>query len=96
MVSVVLALAFCLNLEMAHVPEVVYRIWGYQARITSACEGEHMVGSKHYQGDALDFRVRATRKHERPALAEAVSEALGDDYDVVLEETHLHVEYDPK
>lgn len=80
---------------MLNVMIVVAAQMGGQAYITSACEGEHGPGSLHPHGYALDFRIRDIPNAKRPALAEAVSEALGDDYDVVLEPTHLHVEYDP-
>lgn len=95
MVSVILATVLCISLEMSRVTEVVQEIWGPRAIVTSSCEGWHMHGSKHYDGDALDFRVRHVSRHKRPALAEAVSEALGSDFDVVLEVDHLHVELDP-
>jgi len=63
--------------------------------ITSAREGTHMKRSMHYVGYALDFRTRhiAVGWHEK--LAKEVRRALTDEYDVVLEKTHLHVEYDP-
>ena len=54
-----------------------------------------MKRSMHYVGYALDFRTRhiAVGWHEK--LAKEVRRALTDEYDVVLEKTHLHVEYDP-
>ncbi len=85
----------CLHVEMITAIAVVAAEMGGGATITSTCFGEHKVGSKHYEGYAVDFRIRHIPKQRRPALAEAVSEALGDDYDVVLELTHLHVEWDP-
>lgn len=65
--------------------------------ITSGDEGQHSRGSKHYSGLALDFRTRDLKTHEvKRTVAEALAEALGDEYDVLLEETHIHVEYHPK
>ena len=63
--------------------------------ITSAMEGQHMSGSLHYTGYALDIRwpVGLTSKK---VFTAAVREALGADFDVVQEETHLHVEFDPE
>ncbi len=74
----------------------VEAVWGPKAIVTSDCGGKHMEGSKHYQGYALDFRTRHIPKRKRPALAEAVRRALGEDYTVLLESDHLHAEYDPK
>ena len=64
--------------------------------ITSGREGEHSENSKHYRGLALDFRTRHLSRANRRKLAEDVRHVLGDDFDVVLELTHMHVEYDPE
>lgn len=65
--------------------------------ITSGDEGQHSRGSRHYSGLALDFRSRDLVDHEtKLGVANALRECLGDEYDVLLEETHIHVEYDPK
>ena len=73
----------------------VYDSRGYPCVITSGTEGTHSPTSLHYQGLALDFRTRMVPTEKRAALRDSVSDALGDDFDVVLERTHLHVEYDP-
>ena len=62
--------------------------------ITSVTDGKHGRGSKHYIGNAVDLRIwnmRTTRK----ATSE-LAIALGSEFDVVLEKTHLHIEWDPK
>lgn len=74
--------------------------------ITSLCDGKHMEGSKHYEGNAFDFRLpsRYTGKASSDIEVHAeLSAALGRSYDVVLEKdpdhmenAHLHVEFDPK
>ena len=64
--------------------------------ITSGVEGRHSHGSDHYKGDALDFRTRHLHPVQAETLAMCIEERLGDDFDVVLEATHLHVEFDPK
>jgi len=73
----------------------VYKKFGRSCVITSGVEGKHSANSLHYEGLALDFRTRHLLETKHLALRQAVSEALGDDFDVVLERTHLHVEYDP-
>lgn len=66
------------------------------AVITSGNDGKHKEGSKHYTGHALDFRIRHVKKHIVEIILRRATAALGQDYDVVLEHTHIHVEYDPK
>lgn len=70
--------------------------------ITSANDATHSVKSLHYSGRALDYRTKyfQLNGHEL-AFRNAVKEALGDEFDVVLEaigtpNEHLHVEWDPK
>ncbi len=67
--------------------------------ITSGSEKEarHMVGSKHYSGEAIDFRSRDFDNHsDKLMFLSMVKHRLGCDYDLVLEETHFHCEHDPK
>ncbi len=90
----------CLQLQTALGGITVARVYGqrgYPAIVTSACDGKHGEPTLHPDGGALDFRTIHVPKEKRPALAEAVSEALGDEFDVVLETDpdHLHIEYDP-
>jgi len=63
--------------------------------VTSGCDGTHMEGSKHYTGEALDFRTLGIAKHFVAQIAAGVRAALGAQFDVVLEADHLHVEFDP-
>jgi hypothetical protein len=74
----------------------VYERFGVVCVMTSGVEGKHSAKSLHYQGLAADFRTRHVPNDQRAALRQAVSDALGPDFDVILERTHLHVEYDPK
>ena len=74
----------------------VYDAMGYSTVVTSACDGKHGRGSLHYVGLALDFRTRHVAAGEHDKLRDMVADALGPQFDVVLEETHLHVEYQPK
>lgn len=75
---------------------------GFEMTITSGTEGRHGERSKHYIGQAVDFRTRdliwETPDWDydmRSEFAEHMKK-LGRDYDVVLETDHLHVEFDPK
>ena len=64
--------------------------------ITSGSDGTHMTGSLHAKGNALDYRTSHLTSEQRSSVAAACKEALGENFDVVLESDHLHVEYDPK
>lgn len=74
----------------------VYLKHGRELVITSIMDGKHKEGSKHYIGQAFDTRTRYFSNDDRDKVASEIAEALGDDYDVVIESTHLHIEHDPK
>lgn len=76
--------------------EVCYQAIGLECVITAGSDGQHMKGSLHYRGLALDFRKRTVPIAVRPKLLKAIRQALGPDYDVIDESDHFHVEYDPK
>ena len=81
----------------------VARYWGADITITSVCDGNHKEGSKHYEGNAFDLRTWDPDKpigtqlpsEVKIRLMTKLTEVLGVDYDVVVEPTHLHIEYDP-
>ena len=66
----------------------------YMMTITSAKDGIHMKGSKHYTGEAIDIR-KLDMKNVK-IVVEEIKEYLGKDYDVIEEKTHIHIEYDRK
>lgn len=72
------------------------RLCGYDAVITSGTEGKHKRNSKHYTGEALDFRSYMLPAQQVKEVVEMVSHKLGPDFDVVAEAYHIHVEWDPK
>jgi hypothetical protein len=74
----------------------IYRDLNAELIITSLLDGKHMPGSFHYKGLAVDLRTRHLTKTDRALVAARLRVALGPEYDVVLEKTHMHVEYDPK
>lgn len=64
--------------------------------ITSANDSKHMEGSLHYKNRAFDVRIWNVKNEELvPGWVARLKLALGPDYDVILEPTHIHVEYDP-
>lgn len=74
----------------------VYAEYGHTLTITSITDGKHSTHSLHYVGLAFDCRVwdfpSLTEKRE---LCGKLRGALGDEFDVVLESTHIHIEFDP-
>ena len=82
----------------------VFAKHGYVTTITSGNEGEHMRNSLHkvIPCRANDFRTWANAKGQqmdaglKAAIATDIRKLLGKDYDVVVEGTHIHVEFDPK
>jgi len=62
--------------------------------VTSTTGDIHKPGSKHYTGEAIDFRTKDL--HNPNKVTNDLQKALGDDYDVINEGDHIHAEYDPK
>lgn len=81
-----------------HAPE------GYQFVITSGTDGKHAVNSLHYKGLAVDCRRWYWDNGQRRDLGidtlykirADLRRSLGTDWDIVLETSHVHIEYDPK
>ena len=71
---------------------------GVDCVITSAREGTgHSDNSLHYLGLAVDIRTRDLPAELREEFEFRVRNLLGKrGFDVVLEKSHLHIEYDPK
>ena len=75
----------------------IYRDLGTNLVITSLLDGKHMENSFHYKGLAVDLRIwNLPRTADKYIVVKRLKEALGSEYDVVLESTHIHVEHDPK
>lgn len=85
--EVVLALFIC---------EGVYREFQRECVITSVIDGRHSRGSKHYSGNAVDIRTRNLNPLDKEPVKDEIAARLGEDYDVVLERDHIHIEFDPK
>ena len=66
---------------------------------TSANDGKHMRGSRHFTSQAFDIRTRnikgAVSLHAQK-WTERIKVQLGRKYDVLFEGDHIHIEYDPK
>lgn len=72
---------------------------GFEYEISSGLEGEHMTGSLHYIGNALDWAIRSpVRGNQGYSLADRCASHLGDDFDIIWNEQKkvLHTEWQPK
>ena len=69
---------------------------GVDCVMTSASDGAHMLNSLHYGGKAIDLRTRTLTNTQTTQLLQAIQDALGSQFDVILEDTHLHLEWDVK
>ena len=70
----------------------IWKSYGEELVITSGRDGIHSAGSLHYYGYAVDLRIwRLEGKVDE--IADILRAALGDDYDVIIHKTHIHVEY---
>lgn len=69
-----------------------------EAVITSVLDGHHMVGSAHFTGNAFDLRIwyLFPLPLTPESFTKELDRLLGEDYDVVLEDTHIHVEFQPE
>lgn len=76
--------------------EKIYKQYGAELVVTSALEGTHSAGSLHYYGYALDMRTKHVPEELRSVLAMTLRknlEKLSKQYRVILEPTHIHVEW---
>ena len=64
--------------------------------VTELTGGQHGRSSLHYVGNAVDIRTRDISSVALTRIAAQLVEALGENYDVVKESTHIHIEYQPK
>ena len=77
--------------------EPIFKRYGQEAVITSGTEKyRHSVKrSRHYSGDALDFRHRFFELPTKNKVLQELTKALGIHFVVVLESTHFHIHFAP-
>lgn len=78
---------------------VTRQVAGRDAYMTHGTDGQHSAGSKHYTGDATDWRTRDLSWAVKKQLAEKLNDELnegGHVYDVIVHSTHIHIEVDPR
>src|SRR4029079_2332746 len=70
----------------------VYERFGVPCVVTSGTDGTHNEHSKHYLGQALDFRVSNIKPDDLQPLIQGCQKACGQDYFVLFEGDHIHVQ----
>lgn len=74
----------------------VYNRNGCVCRLTSGVEGHHMNHSHHKKGLAVDIGIRDIPRNLLEKIVNESLECLGDEFQLIVERDHLHLEYDPK
>lgn len=82
----------------AMVADEIWREFGQPegVTITSVTDGKHSKNSLHYEGLAIDLRTRYFNGAQKKRITELLRQRLTDEFDVVLERTHIHVEHDTR
>lgn len=85
-------------IALIHNVAYAYEAHGYsECVVASVTDGAHMNGSKHYEGNAADFRTWPVKSQsDLMAILETAKYRCGKDYDIIIEKDHLHGEFDPK
>lgn len=69
----------------------------YVMTITSIKDGRHRSDSLHYKGLAVDIRINDMGGLENVnKILQLAADFLGNEFDIVLESDHIHLEFDPK
>lgn len=81
-----------LAIQIVHSHFIVWTV-SKDVVITSICDSKHGRNSLHYIGQAVDFRIKGIDL-DKPRL-EVLKSALPN-FDIILEDDHLHIEFQPK
>lgn len=64
--------------------------------ITAVTDGIHKRSSAHNTGRAVDLRIWTLPEDKYSTVVAEIKSFLGEDFDVLLEKDHIHIEFDPK
>lgn len=78
------------------VADQVYSAYGYETVITSGNDATHSKTSLHYANQAVDLRTRHLRDSDKTKIVDDIRNRLGQDFDVILETDHIHLECQPR
>lgn len=73
----------------------VFEQHGYECVVTGVTEPGHK-SIVHPLGCGADFRSRHLTPVAKNEVSQAIADKLSDEYDVVPESDHIHVEFDPR
>lgn len=76
--------------------EGVYADWGYECVATSINDSDHDEVSRHYQGMAIDYRVRHLIEKHKQEIEDEIKRRLGRHYKVIRKPLYIHVSYKPR
>ena len=74
----------------------VYDTYNKELVLTSVLDGTHSNLSLHYAGCAFDCRTRYFDYSTVRDVAKDIRSKLTKDFDVVIEPSHLHIEFQPR
>lgn len=63
--------------------------------VTSIIDGDHMIGSLHYNGYAADLGLHNVPTGDLQIIIDMLKNSLGPQWDVIFEQNHIHIEFDP-
>lgn len=78
--------------KLGKIESFIHKIAYEEMVITSTYEGNHSASSLHYANLAVDVR----RPNKPESTIREIKRLLGPDYDTILYNSHIHIEYDPK
>ncbi len=64
--------------------------------LSSGLEGKHSRNSLHYAGLAFDVSARDVAGSQYESITYLLSKNLGDEFDVIFETDHWHIEFQPE
>lgn len=76
--------------------QIYNEIGNQELVVTEGTGGKHGRGSLHYVGLAVDLRTRYFDVLTLQAVERHLKAKLNEEFDVVVEETHIHLEFQPK
>lgn len=80
-----------------NVANEVYALYGVNMTVTCLLDSKHSITSLHYSGNAADMRTRDLKaKATANKIAKEIKSRLGIHFDVIVEATHMHMEYQPR
>jgi phospholipase C len=85
--QLLIAIIIADNVYSAHKQELV---------ITSVDDSKHGSTTLHGSGNAFDCRTSYFTKAEQMTVHSEIKNKCGDNFDVILELDHIHIEHDPR